>query len=124
MFYCPMKLRPASIALAIVLAFSTAVFWPQVTGCKSKSVERVAHTTLASIGQAVDIAEREYLDQVVTGRASTNDFRGIQFAYAAFQVAYGTAVGAAAGNTNSLSSSNLTAQGFRLITRINQSKGK
>lgn len=69
-----------------------------VIGCTSR--QRTTHTTLASIGKAVDIAEREYLDGVLTKRYKTNGFPEVQRAYGAFQVVYSNAVWVAARDTN------------------------
>lgn len=69
-----------------------------VIGCTSR--QRTTHTTLASIGKSVDIAEREYLDGVLTKRYKTNGFPEVQRAYGAFQVVYSNAVWVAARDTN------------------------
>lgn len=71
-----------------------------IAGCSSR--QRTTHTTLASIGKAVDIAEREYLDGVLTKRYKTNGFPEVQRAYGLFQLTYSNAVWVAARDTNGI----------------------
>ena len=94
-----------------------------VSGCRT-SQSRAVHNTLGGLGQAVDIAEREYMDGVIYGAYKTNDFPRIQAGYSAFQGAYKLAVVMAMGSTNIPPTAELSRQAAQLISDINAVKGK
>ena len=88
-------------------------------GCKS-SPERIKFNSLAAVGQAVDLAEREYLDRIISKQIKTNGFPELQQDYQTFQFAYSFAVIAAGMDSNSVPSTELSASASKLIQAIQQ----
>lgn len=95
-----------------------------IIGCATGN--RATYNTLASLGKAVDIAERQYMDGVLAGTYATNDFPRIQASYSAFQGAYKLTVISMMGKTNAPPTEELARQGAQLISDIQAAvkKGK
>jgi hypothetical protein len=112
-----------AIALFAIAALVITLGPIATIGCKS-TPSRQTYTTLATVGQAVDMAEREYLDRVVAGQIKVDgQFTQIQAGYSAFQQAYKAALAVSMNDSNALSPPNLSALAAKLISDINQAKG-
>jgi hypothetical protein len=112
-----------AIALFAIAALVITLGPIATIGCKS-TPSRQTYTTLATVGQAVDMAEREYLDRVVAGQINVDaQFTQIQAGYSAFQQAYKAALAVSMNDSNALSPPNLSALAAKLISDINQAKG-
>lgn len=117
------KLRTVIAAVLLAVAAITFTAGPvAVVGCKSPS--RQAYTTLASVGEAVDVAEREYMDRVVSGQIKADEqFTRIQAGYSAFQQAYKAALAAASNDQNALAPANIASLAAKLVSDIKQAEG-
>lgn len=107
-----------SCFLALTL-FSATDLLISTTGCTT-SQQTVTYTTLASIGTAVDNAEKAYLDLVVTGKISSATLAQESKIYNDFQAAYRVAVAAAQGSTLSVAPQNVLDLGNAVIAFIDQ----
>lgn len=107
----------AMLAVAALLAAPVAI-----TGCKT-APSRNTYNTIASLAMVVDVAEREYLDQVIAGEAGTNNFTQIQAGYAAFQESLRLTLAISMNDSNALAPVSLSAAAARLLLDIQAAKG-
>lgn len=91
-------------------------------GCKTPP-SRQTYDTISSVAKSVDLAEREYLDRVISGQVGTNDFTRIQAGYAAFQESLRAAIAVSMNDTNALAPASLSAAASRLVLDIQTAKG-
>jgi hypothetical protein len=115
LFLCLMLASPVTLCLTVAPPLL-------LTGCKQPA-SRATYTTIASVAQSVDIAEREYLDGVLAQKYSTNNFTQIEASYDAFQSSLRLAIATARNDTNALAPLNLSAEAAKLISAIQQAKG-
>lgn len=107
----------AAIILSCAVLIQPAVF----TACSS-TPQRQAYTTIHSVAKAVDLAEREYLDLVVTKKIGTNNFPRIQAGYAEFQRMLKLTLDVSMGDTNAPPPAGLTANAGLFINDVNKAK--
>lgn len=87
-----------SLPRTITSLFIAFLLVSAVIACKSP--QRVAYNTIATEVTLVNTAYTTYIDQILQGRASTNDFPKITRAYQGFQLAAQVAIKLANFNTN------------------------
>jgi len=112
-----MKKLVLSLATFAILVLA---FAPAFVSCSSTTttVQGVAYTSLATIGNAVNAAEQGYMDLIVKGTISTNSLASEAKAYNQFQGDFGIAVSLVSGSTTNAAPPSLLAEGNAFVSSI------
>jgi len=113
------KFLSAVMAMGLLFAvpLSIATFTP---GCVS--TQRVAYTTLYTVGQTTDAAVKAYLDLVVTKKLPATTLPKVSAAYTSFQATFNVALAAVQMNTKAVAPASVMTESSKVLAIIEQAK--